>query len=258
MKKSIWIFLFAVLLPGGVLGWLALRSAGEQQIIFERRTAELYQKETEDLATAVRDIVQTERRAFSDVVHKLLGKSDAHELARDFTNTLSDAWPRKATGFAIGPDGKMLSPSAALAAKDMACQDFLWNNGSFLCSQQRAVVYPVPIESVGNTYNVQLKQRAQTLNDPAQFPAQNFQMQQQRQIQTPTSPLPEAEGRPAIVVKKGEADIVIAQSPQSPRKESEPQKFVKSLIPPKPAAQAAVPQKSTPAQREEVTGAGGG
>src|SRR6187455_3490343 len=105
MKKSIWIFLLAVLLPGGVLGWLALRSAGEQQIIFERRTAELYQKETEDLASAVRDTVEMERRAFSDVVHRLLGKSDATELARDFTNTLADAWQRKAIGFAIGPDG---------------------------------------------------------------------------------------------------------------------------------------------------------
>ena len=55
MKKSIWIFLLAVLLPSAVLGWLALRSAEEQQIVFERRTAELYQKETEALAANVRD-----------------------------------------------------------------------------------------------------------------------------------------------------------------------------------------------------------
>ena len=39
MKKSIWIFLLAVLLPSVVLGWLALRRAGEQQIVLERRTA---------------------------------------------------------------------------------------------------------------------------------------------------------------------------------------------------------------------------
>ena len=52
MKKSIWIFLLAVLLPSIVLGWLALRSADEQQIILENRTAALYQKETENAAEA--------------------------------------------------------------------------------------------------------------------------------------------------------------------------------------------------------------
>src|SRR5215218_6086839 len=101
MKKSIWIFLLAVLLPGIVLGWLALRSAEEQQIIFERRTAQLYQKETENLASAARDVIETERRAFGDVVHKLLARGDATALAKDFSNTLLDAWPRRAVGFAL-------------------------------------------------------------------------------------------------------------------------------------------------------------
>ena len=40
MKKSIWIFLLAVLLPSIVLGWLALRSADEQQIIENVRRGE--------------------------------------------------------------------------------------------------------------------------------------------------------------------------------------------------------------------------
>ena len=66
MKKSVWIFLLAVLLPSVVLGWLALRSAEEQQIVFERRTAELYQKETESLAVTVRDTVDAERRVFGE------------------------------------------------------------------------------------------------------------------------------------------------------------------------------------------------
>ena len=87
MKKNVWIFLFAVLLPSVVLGWLALRSAEEQQIVFERRTAELYQKETDSLAVTVRDTVDAERRAFGETVHRLLAKGDAEALARDFTNT---------------------------------------------------------------------------------------------------------------------------------------------------------------------------
>ena len=38
MKRSIWIFFLAIVLPSIGLGWLALRSANEQQIILERRT----------------------------------------------------------------------------------------------------------------------------------------------------------------------------------------------------------------------------
>ena len=167
MKKSIWIFLFAVLLPGFVLGWLALRSAEEQQIIFERRTAELYQKETEGLAASAREVVEAERRAFGDTVHRLLARSDADALARDFTNSLMDAWPRKAIGFVLGRDGEMLSPTTTMAAKNADLRDFLWNNGSFLCSTQPAVVYPVPIESNTKTasYGAVLKSRAGNVQD---------------------------------------------------------------------------------------------
>ena len=141
MKKSVWIFLLAVLLPSVVLGWLALRSAEEQQIIFERRTAELYQKETESLAVTVRDTVESERRVFGETVRRLLAKSDADALALDFTNTLADAWPVKAVGFAINKEGKLVSPSVAMAAKQPEMQRFLLGNGSFLMSCEPALVY---------------------------------------------------------------------------------------------------------------------
>ena len=141
MKKSVWIFLFAVLLPSVVLGWLALRSAEEQQIIFERRTAELYQKETEALAVTVRDTVDAKRRMFGETVHRLLAKGDADALARDFTNTLADAWEVKAVGFAINRDGKLVSPSVVAASKQPELQRFLLGNGGFLTSTEPAIVY---------------------------------------------------------------------------------------------------------------------
>ena len=155
MKKSIWIFLLSVLLPSAVLGWLALRSAEEQQIIFERRTAELYQKETEALAVTVRDAVEAERRVFGETVHRLLANGDAEALARDFTNTLADAWPRKAIGFVLNKDGKLVSPTTVAAAKNPAWGNFLVGNGSFLCSSEPAMVY---------TFNNDNNFRGQTLN----------------------------------------------------------------------------------------------
>jgi hypothetical protein len=65
VKRSIWIFLLAIVLPSIGLGWLALRSANEQQIILERRTAELYQKETDAVASEARGLIEEERRAIS-------------------------------------------------------------------------------------------------------------------------------------------------------------------------------------------------
>ena len=77
MKRSIWIFLLAILLPSVGLGWLALRSAGEQQIILERRTAELYQKETDAVADAARALIEEERRGFAQTVRALLANESA-------------------------------------------------------------------------------------------------------------------------------------------------------------------------------------
>ena len=57
MRKSVWIFLLAVLAPSAVLGWLALHSVEEQQIILERRTTELCQRGpiSEDLGCETAD-----------------------------------------------------------------------------------------------------------------------------------------------------------------------------------------------------------
>jgi len=149
MKKSIWIFLLAVLLPSVVLGWLALRSAEEQQIILEKRTAELYQKETENAATAVRALIDSERRAFNDAVRRVLANKKPQEAAPDFSAALAAAWPRKSVGFALGKDGRLISPSAQSARKNAEKQRFLLENSAFLCSTMPATVYWVSGDDLG-------------------------------------------------------------------------------------------------------------
>lgn len=148
MKKSVGIFLVAVLLPSVVLGWLALRSADEQKIILERRTAELYQKETESVAAATRTLLDEQRRAFADVVRKLVAGDHPEKLAGDFTDALTSAWPRQAIGFAIDGQGRLVSPSARRAANDVNCQKFLWENGAFLGGTLAATVYPVVVDDL--------------------------------------------------------------------------------------------------------------
>jgi signal transduction histidine kinase len=144
MKKSIWIFLLAVLLPSIVLGWLALRSADEQQIILENRTAALYQKETENAAVAARSLIDDQRRTFNDVVLQLLAKADPQTLANNFSTELAKAWPRKAIGFSIGTSGAttmICAPAPQRAKSNPEWGNFLLSNGSFLAGTTPAQVY---------------------------------------------------------------------------------------------------------------------
>ena len=148
MKKSIWIFLLAVLLPSVVLGWLALRSAEEQQIILEKRTAELYQTETENAASAARALIDDERRAFNEAVRRLLANGNAQKLANNFTAELAKEWPRKSIGFAIGREGQLCAPSPQRAASNAELAKFLLGNGGWLAGTTPATVYWVSGEEL--------------------------------------------------------------------------------------------------------------
>ena len=165
VKKSVWIFLLIVLLPAVVLGWLALRSADEQRFILERRTAELFQTEVDAVASTIREAMIVERQSFAAAVRRLLAdKPDATALARDFSNTLPEVWKRKAVGFALGPDGKLLAPSPATAATNASCAKFLQENVAFLCNTQPAVVYTANNELSGKTGTAN---RMDALNAPS-------------------------------------------------------------------------------------------
>ena len=120
MRKCVWIFFLAVLIPSAVLGWLALRSAEEQKIILERRTAELYQRETESLAASARVLIDEQRREFTDAVHQILAKDTPAQAAQTFSARITEVWPRKAVGFSIGGDGRLLSPAPRAAAPPRA------------------------------------------------------------------------------------------------------------------------------------------
>jgi signal transduction histidine kinase len=159
VKRSIWIFLLAVALPSIGLGWLALRSANEQQIILERRTAELYQKETDAVAGEARGLIDEERRGFAERVRQLLASEPASELAHDFAAKLSRAWPRPAIGFALNAEGNLISPSTEEARGDADRQRFLQNNGAFLSGTTPATVYAVPADDLNR-----LEQRRKTMN----------------------------------------------------------------------------------------------
>lgn len=148
MKKMVLIFLLGVLGPSAVLGWLALRSAEEQKIILERRTAELYQRETEGIAASARALIDEQRRTFAEIVRQLIAKENPETLKVDFAALLASAWPRKAVGFTLDGEGRLVSPSTRAATGNSEWQKFLWENAAFLGGATVATVYPVPVDDL--------------------------------------------------------------------------------------------------------------
>jgi signal transduction histidine kinase len=161
VKRSIWIFLVAIVLPSIGLGWMALRSANEQQIILERRTAELYQTETDAVASAARSLIDEERRTFTERVRQLLASETPDALAHDFAAKLSRAWVRPAIGFALNADGNLISPSAEEAKSDPERQRFLFNNSAFLSGTTPATVYSVPADELNRSEQQRRKQKSE-------------------------------------------------------------------------------------------------
>ncbi len=233
MKKSVWIFLLAVLLPSAVLGWLALRSAAEQQIILERRTAELYQTETENAAAAVRALIDEERRAFNDTVRRLLAAESAPQVASEFTTALKTAWPRKSIGFAIGPDGQIRSPSPQLARSNAEWQSFLLGNGSFLAGTTPATVYWVSGEELARPSQLRAAGKAgfeKQLTHSQSMPAGNKA----------------APGAPKEAEMKAKLEEVAV-----PKSKAEGSTSERAALPPPAPATAAAPRKEFSDPREK-------
>jgi signal transduction histidine kinase len=161
VKRSVWIFLVAIVLPSIGLGWMALRSANEQQIILERRTAELYQTETDAVASAARSLIDEERRTFTERVRQLLASESPDALAHDFAAKLSRAWVRPAIGFALNANGDLISPSAEEAKGDPERQRFLFNNSAFLSGTTPATVYSVPADELNRSEQQRRKQKSE-------------------------------------------------------------------------------------------------
>lgn len=143
MTKSLAVLLLAILLPSLGLGWLALKGAEEQQIVLEQRTAELLRVETDKLAAAARDVVLGQQRTFTGLVEEMTAQTAAAELAPNFTTALAAKWPRRAVGFAVSPEGRLLCPTARDAAARPECRRFLLENSDFLRNRTAATVYPV-------------------------------------------------------------------------------------------------------------------
>lgn len=83
MRRPLLVFLCAVLLPGLVLGGLALRSILQQDALLERERSRLLEGDSDRLAASVARRVDELQRDFSLRVESLFGKEKPNDLAPD-------------------------------------------------------------------------------------------------------------------------------------------------------------------------------
>ncbi|HEY5704042.1 MAG TPA: HAMP domain-containing sensor histidine kinase [Terrimicrobiaceae bacterium] len=133
----------AIFLPSLVLGWLALRTAGEQRVLIERQSAELHQAETDALAAEIRGLIEEKQHAFDEIVRALVSGRDASALAEDYGNQLAGLWREGGIPFAISPTGGLAFPTPAHARQNRTFEEFLWYNSAFLSNETVAEIYQV-------------------------------------------------------------------------------------------------------------------
>ncbi len=141
MKRYALIFLAAIFLPSLVLGWLALRTAGEQRILIERQATDLHQVETDTVAAGVRAAMEEKQRTFAEMIHTLAATHSPAALAENYGPLIATIWPDGGVPFAINPAGTVAYPTTAQAGRNRRQSDFLQDNRAFLNNESAAEVY---------------------------------------------------------------------------------------------------------------------
>jgi signal transduction histidine kinase len=154
------IFLVAVFVPSLVLGFLALRTAGEQRAILERQVADLYQTDADQLAAQLREALLGRQREFAERVRALLATVDARRLAIDFSRRIGRG--AEGVAFVVAPDGNLTTTRA----NSPDAGRFLRENGAFLSNRAEAELFPTQQESFNSLRKA--NQLAHTPEPPGQ------------------------------------------------------------------------------------------
>lgn len=138
MKKSVVIFVLAVIAPCLVLAVLALRSLDDQQYVLERQQAIQCSAQTALLAAGMQGRLEALQREFSEQVNQLLANEPLPEVSRDFHQLIRDRWPLAEIGFVVSLQGEVLAPPLTGAYR---CPDFRLANDKFFCNTESVEVY---------------------------------------------------------------------------------------------------------------------
>src|SRR5262249_50014038 len=138
VRKVAILFAVSILAPSLVLGWLAIRSLGDEQIVFERQQTLLYQGACNSLVKDILEIVDERETEFARNVESLVAGDDPRHVAQEFDDRIRGCWPLAEVGFAVTLNGEVLSP--ALLGRP-AARHFRLENDLFLSNKESVEVY---------------------------------------------------------------------------------------------------------------------
>lgn len=145
MRRIALVFVVAVFAPSLVLGWLALRTAGEQRGILERQSATIHQHDTDEVAANIRDRMLARQREFAAEVRAQLRGRSAQALAGVFAREFS---PPGTVAFAVAPSGVLVG--SAESGTEFA--RFKRDNEFFLNSRAQTEVFPTQQSVLPNSF----------------------------------------------------------------------------------------------------------
>src|ERR1043165_5987795 len=100
MKKVAIVFILAVFVPSLVLGWLAVRSVRNQELVLERQRSLFFQSVADNAASDVQYAVVSHQREFVSQTEAILASgSNPTLVAMNFDTLLHTNWPMAEVGF---------------------------------------------------------------------------------------------------------------------------------------------------------------
>ena len=108
MKKLAVVFFAAVIGPSLVLGWLAMQSLRNQEIVVNSQRALLHQTATDALAADLNTFLDDVRVFYGRLMNDLLIEFGPDPLAKDFDRIVRGRWEQARIGCAVAEDGRLL------------------------------------------------------------------------------------------------------------------------------------------------------
>jgi signal transduction histidine kinase len=134
VRKLVFIFVAAVLLPSLILAWLAAASLRDQQFVLERQQPLLHQSTVDAVATELNTWLDDRQHELGEWVETFAASNRTESAAAGFDDWLRQRWTYADAGFAVSlADNRLLSPQAGAKLK---AQEFVAQNSLFLMNQQ--------------------------------------------------------------------------------------------------------------------------
>lgn len=191
MRRYAWIFLAAIVLPSLALGWLAVHSVRDQQVILEHQQAIISQSITDDLVQAIQQQVEAARHEFELTTQQWLDEGVSSQiLAGEFNGRIGERWPLAEIGFAVDQAGTIYSPRPSQGVRARQFRD---ENDRFLSNRENVEVY-----SSNATVATQSKAAFALNTNNQQLAKERSKDQVGQEINAPGSPAPTFDAQAAV------------------------------------------------------------